>query len=489
MRSRFRSGNIRHSLSSTSADLASLNSQLHDALAVIDDQKRLLDTDMQEQGVLLHKLDAAAKELSDSEEERNRLRRQLADIEGRVVSAMEKVKTSETAREEAQKSLLSTELRLATLDKDYQDVESERNSLALQITNTQADLARVQDESVDTQDRYNTLHAQQLSAMSTSEVVQTLKDRIQELEGCLTRRSDQISDYQHDTRRLETNLKLHEERLAELTSELELLVSQKEAIVEDCAEARQARDDAIGRSEAVEEEVERPQLQLQLAEQAHEAELSATSSTIANLESEKQQSTARLADLQAENAGIALKLDCFDRDRQHLTEQLSAAVCRSRSLELQESEGNAEMQQAIISLAIVHREYKDSTRLLQRSHGRVTVLESQLAILDQELEQKTTLVDAAEKERQYLLQQISDISPATETSQDDTTTSFSRVQTEELLSTGANSLHETEQELAAARQVLEETKSYYAEVEAELRQRITTMTTTEIRHTRDIAGL
>lgn len=123
MRSRFRSGNIRHSLSSTSADLASLNSQLHDALAVIDDQKRLLDTDMQEQGVLLHKLDAAAKELSDSEEERNRLRRQLADIEGRVVSAMEKVKTSETAREEAQKSLLSTELRLATLDKDYQDVE------------------------------------------------------------------------------------------------------------------------------------------------------------------------------------------------------------------------------------------------------------------------------------------------------------------------------------------------------------------------------
>ena len=495
-------------LSAASADLTSSNSQLHDALAVIGSQKQLLVTNVHEHGVLLRKLDAVAEELSESDEERGRLRLQLADVEGEVATAVESAKASEAAREETHQTFLLAEQRFATLDKNCQDIESERNSLALQITNLQDDLVRVQDDLADAQNRYNTLHAQQLSAMTTPEVVQALKDRIKELEARIVHCTDQIGDYQHDVHRLEANARLHEERIAEMTSDLELLASQKEAMVEDCAEAREARDEAIERLEAAEEEAERLQQQLEGAKHTHEAELSAMS---ANLTSENLHTTARLTDLEAKNAGFIRELDSLSRDHQHLSEQLNAATSRSRSLELENSKENAEMQQAVISLAVVHRVYKDSARRLQRYCQRITSLESQLVTLGQELGQQGTPIDSADKENHVLLQRLSDVSTAADRSQDDPT-SPSHLQTtaEELSSTCAasqqheaqqvdhdadflrNSLQEKELELVTARQLLEETKSHYANIEAELLDRIATMTVeleAQAGQTEDIAGL
>lgn len=495
-------------LSATSADLAFSNSQLHDALAVIDNQKQLLVANAHEHDDLLRKLDAVAKELSESAEECGRLRLQSTDVEGQVVTMVERAKVSEAAREEAQQSFLLVEQRFATLNKNCQDIESERNSLALQITNLQDDLACVQGELSDAQNRYNALHAQQLSVMSSSEVVQVLKGRIQELEARIAYCTDQIGDYQHDIRRLEANVKLHEERIAEMTLELELLASQKEAMVEDCAEAREARDDAIERLEVAEEEVERLQQQLQRAKHAHEAELSAMSLVVASLKSDNQQTTARLADLEAENAGFIRQLDSVGCDHQRLNEQLNAAASRSRSLELENSKENAGMQQAIISLAVIHRVYKDSARRLRRSYQHITSLESQLLTLSQELEQKDALIDSVEKEKYGLLQRLSGIS--TTTDQDNPTTTSSRLRTtaEQLSSTCAvsqqeaqqddhdmdflwSSLQDKEQGLVAA-QLLEEAKSRHAEVEAGLLGRIATMAMELQAHagqTKDITGL
>ena len=462
-------------LSATTADLASSNSRLHDALAVIDTQKQLSGADPHEHDDLLRKFDVVAKELSESDEERDRLHVQLADVEGQVATMVERAKASEDAREEAQRSFHLAEQRLATLSKNCQDIESERNSFALQITNLQDDLARVQDELSDAKNCYNNLHAQQLSAMSTSEVVQALKDRIQELEARIVHHTDQIGDYQHDIRRLEANVKLHEERITEMTTELELLTSQKDAMVDDCAGAREARDDAIERLEAAEEEVERLQQQSQWQKHAHEAELSAMSSMATNLKAENQQTTARLAELEAENAGFIHELDSVSSDRQRLNEQLNAIASRSRSLELENSKANAEMQQAVISLAVI---YKDSARRLQRSYQHTTSLESQLVTLSQELEQKGTLIDSAEKEKQDLLQRLADISTARD---EDDRTSSSCLQKEAQqddydVDFLRNSLQEREQELVTARQLLKETKTRYAEVEAELLERTATMT-------------
>lgn len=477
-------------LSATSAELASSNSRLFNTLAIIDSQK-LLATNAHEHDVLLQKFDAVAKELSESDDERDRLRSRLAEVDGQVATIMERARASEAAGEDAHQNFLLAEQRLTTLNKNCQDVESERNSLALQVTNLQDDLARVQEDLVDAQDRYNTLHAQQLSAMSTSEVVRALKDRIKELEMRILNCTDQIGDYQHDIRRLEANAKLHEERIIEMTSELELLASQKEAMVEDCAEAREARDEAIDRLGAIEEEAERI---LQQTIQAHEAELSAMSSTMANLTSENQQTTARLAKLETENAGFVRELDSLSRDHHRLSKQLNVAASRSCSLELENSEASSDLQQSVISLAVIHRVYKDCARRLQESYQRITSLELQLGILGQELQQQDTLIEMAEKEKHDLLKRLSDVSAATDGSQDDST-SYSRIQTttEELSSTFAapqqregqrddaidflrNSLQEKELELEAARKLLEETKSHQSEVEAELLERITTMT-------------
>lgn len=497
-------------LSATSADLASSNSQLNDALAVIDSQKELLVTNAHEHHVLLQKLDAVAGELSESDEERGRLHRQLADVEGQVAVVIERAKAAEVAKEEVHQSFILAEQRFATLDKNCQEIESERNSLALQIMNLQDDLARVQEDLADSQNRYNTLHAQQLSAMSTSEVVQALKDRIKELEARIAYSTDQIGDYQHDIRRLEANVKLHEERIAEMTSELELLASQKDAMVEDCADAREARDEAIERLEAAEEEAERLQQQLQRAKHTHEAELSAMSSMVANLTSDNQQTSARLAELVAENAGFIRELDSLSRDHQHLSEQINATASRSRSLELENSKENAGMQQAVISLAVIHRVYKDSARRLQNSYQHITCLESQLVALSQELEQKVTLIDSAEKEKHDLLQRLSGVSTATDKSHDDPTScSLLQTTSEELSSTCSASQQEAQQddhnidflqnslqakasELVATRQLLEETKSRYAEVEAALLERIATMTVElqgQAGQAEDIAGL
>lgn len=72
----------------------------------------------------------------------------------------------------------------------------------------------------------------------------------------VARRTEQIGIHQHDIRRLETNLRLQEERLNEMTVELETLATQKAAMVEDCADAREARDAALSRVETLEMELE-----------------------------------------------------------------------------------------------------------------------------------------------------------------------------------------------------------------------------------------
>jgi hypothetical protein len=67
-------------------------------------------------------------------------------------------------------------------------------------------------------------------------------------------RTEQIKIHQHDIKRPETNLRLQEERLGEMTTEFEMMAAQKDAMVEDCADAREARHEALIRVERLEEE-------------------------------------------------------------------------------------------------------------------------------------------------------------------------------------------------------------------------------------------
>ena len=101
-----------------------------------------------------------------------------------------------------------------------------------------------------------TLQSHPPSNTEYSEATRNLREQIEELENRVMRRTEQIGIHQHDIKRLETNLRLQEERLSEMTTELEMMAAQKDAMVEDCAAAREARDDALIRVERLEEELE-----------------------------------------------------------------------------------------------------------------------------------------------------------------------------------------------------------------------------------------
>lgn len=162
----------------------------------------------------------------------------------------------ESSHREIREELDQSRSQLTEITSALSDMENERDSLNLQVQHLEADLASAQDELADAQARYSALQTQKLSSMSTNAATRTLRQQIEDLEARVLRRTEQIGIHQHDIRRMETNLRLQEERISEMNSELDTLSSQKEAMVEDCAEAREARDLALKKVEAIEMEME-----------------------------------------------------------------------------------------------------------------------------------------------------------------------------------------------------------------------------------------
>ena len=128
-------------------------------------------------------------------------------------------------------------------------MESARDSLALQVTHLEQDLEKTQAELHHAESRYSELQTKQLSTMSSTGVVRTLREQIGELEGRILRRTEQIGLHQHDIKRLEANLRLQDERVTEMTSELEVAEREREAMIEDCRSTREGRDEALKRCE------------------------------------------------------------------------------------------------------------------------------------------------------------------------------------------------------------------------------------------------
>ncbi|KAG7099719.1 hypothetical protein E1B28_001537 [Marasmius oreades] len=160
-----------------------------------------------------------------------------------------------------------TKADLLRVDAELTEVISERDSLSLQVENLTNDLESANRELEEAEKRYSSLQFHQLNNMSSTEANSALKTQITELEGRVLRRNELIGIQQHDIKRMETNLRLQEERLNELTAEMETLASEKEAMVEDCAAARDARDDVLSRVEQLEDELEK--LEAQLEEKDH----------------------------------------------------------------------------------------------------------------------------------------------------------------------------------------------------------------------------
>ena len=224
--------------------------------ASIRTNEELLSDANRRAGVAESQLSEAIQRYHQAEQNCQLLSSRAEELEGVIHRLTQEVSENKDAYCQLNDDLEVAKATADNLGKVIQEVETERDSLNLRIAHLEDDLSAVRTEQEDLQGRYQTLQSQQLSSMSSTQASRALRQQIEELEGRVKRRTEQIGLHQHDIRRLETNLRLHEDRIAEMTADIETLTNQKEAMVEDCAEAREARDHAIQRVEALEEHVE-----------------------------------------------------------------------------------------------------------------------------------------------------------------------------------------------------------------------------------------
>jgi len=144
---------------------------------------------------------------------------------------------------------------MAERDIQINDSRSQLPDLQLHDSTLQSGIAEVRDEPNAAEVRYS---PQQLSTLSAADhgVVEALKSQLEVLEQRVLRRTEQIGMQQHDIKRLETNLRVAEDTIGELAAELETLSQERACLVEDCAQAREARDETHRRVEELEVEVE-----------------------------------------------------------------------------------------------------------------------------------------------------------------------------------------------------------------------------------------
>ena len=218
-------------------------------------EELLLDAN-QRASIAESQLTEAIQRCEQAEHNRQLLLSRVEELEGIIQKLSQEAFESKDVHRQLNDDLEAAKVTVDHLRKVIQEIEAERDSLNLRIAHLEDDLSTARTEREDLQARYQTLQSQQLSSMSSTQANRALRQQIEELEGRVKRRTEQVGMHQHDIRRLETNLRLQEDRIAEMTTDIETLTDQKEAMVEDCAEAREARDHAVQRVEVLEEQME-----------------------------------------------------------------------------------------------------------------------------------------------------------------------------------------------------------------------------------------
>ncbi|KAF8515822.1 hypothetical protein BU17DRAFT_67745 [Hysterangium stoloniferum] len=197
-----------------------------------------------------------ARSRDDALEARDRFQGDYVDAICTRDAALE---TERTLREE----LAGSETRLADAiqlvekrDAQILDMRQELQELQIEVSSLQYALAEAREEKIIAENRNSPDQFSGFSDTDDNAVTTTLRSQIEILEQRVLRRTEQIGMLQHDSKRLETNLRVAEETIAELTAELETLGQERACLLEDCAQARAARDEAHRKIEELEVEVE-----------------------------------------------------------------------------------------------------------------------------------------------------------------------------------------------------------------------------------------
>ncbi|KAI9452533.1 hypothetical protein BJY52DRAFT_1292136 [Lactarius psammicola] len=355
-------------------EISHLRSQLQDTMVSNEESHRTSHTLQQSLLDLQLRLESSTGSLHDTQRQRDDLLLQVEHLQSQIM-------TSDHIGEQYQELQSNHErstARLADVMNALEDAESERNSLRVEVVNLQRDMVSAQNSLKQAEQRYSDLQNQQLSSMSSVQVNRKLKEQIEELEGRVARRTEQIGIHQHDIKRLETNLKLQEDRIAEMTGELEIAMSEKESMVEDCADAREARDRALKRTDVLEDTVETLETQRRSFEAQRDCELSTLvevwSSTLAKSRSTIARLRTGAHEATAANLDMSQRLQFISAERDSA---LSLLKRQAPELELDRKAAAAhreEARDAVVALAVIRTADAEHRRAIQQDRDRICAL-------------------------------------------------------------------------------------------------------------------
>jgi chromosome segregation ATPase len=347
------------------------------------------------------RLSEAVRRYDQAEHSCQLLSSRVEELEGVIQQLTQEASQSGDVYRQLSDDLEAAKVTVDHLRKVIQDVEAERDSLNLRVAHLEDDLSTARTEHEDLQGRYQTLQSQQLSSMSSTQANRALRQQIEELEGRVKRRTEQIGLHQHDVRRLETNLRLQEDRIAEMTADIETLMDQKEAMVEDCAEAREARDHAIQRVEALEEQAESFEEKLLVAERERDerdVEVATLVKVMAQGISDKRDAALQLKRLlhfkSEQHRDVQDQLHHAQEHIHSLGQQiqeLGSAIASNTqdAMDVDEDPTAAiteDLRQITVALALSRTAYRDAVGSLSLMKGRHASAEACVSSLQQELQ-------------------------------------------------------------------------------------------------------
>ncbi|KAJ4002263.1 hypothetical protein F5050DRAFT_491864 [Lentinula boryana] len=268
--------------------------------------------------------------------------------------------------------------QLDDISKMLETVTSERDSLNVQVTNLNSDITSARQELTEAESRYTQLQFHQLSDMPSTQATKALRSQIEELEDRILRRTEQIGIHQHDVRRLETNMRLQEERLVEMTTEMEMIVAQKDAMVEDCADAREQRDEARLNVERLEEEVERLESLLEDRNREQEVIIEVMFLNSARTKEKMGVETGKIEQMRARMKSLLEEHDNTLHNVQTLNDALEDAKQRLQSSEQDAKRAADSLRSSQAELTRSLMSTQDLEEVKIDLSGRVRLLEDQL---------------------------------------------------------------------------------------------------------------
>ncbi|KAI0720081.1 hypothetical protein C8T65DRAFT_568380 [Cerioporus squamosus] len=274
-------------------------------------------------------------------------------------------------------ALSDTEAQLHALSQALTEAEAARDALALEKMHLETDLEAAQQDLTDAETR----HSEQLAGLSAAAQsghgaqAQALRAHIKDLEDKVLRRTEQIGMHQHDIKRLETNMKLQEERVAELTQELEVVQNEKVAMLEDCRATREERDDTMRRLDELEEAME-------ALENSREQEIGAliqvTFEAVAARRDVVVRSRHAAAATHDDSASLEERIRSVESEKVVLSSQIISLTAERDQL----------VQSAEHDLSSIRMQLQDATELAQTAEEDRATVESELASARHELEEK-----------------------------------------------------------------------------------------------------